>query len=145
MAARRKSRKRRSNTRETRSRSASRASRLQGRPDYLQRRRRSPQTVVERALRRSRYKKRGVTEGTLGLSSYRIRRNPLQSGRPISTQRRLSPGMVSARPYHEDASARQTTKQVCTRKKSVRRAVIIARGFGGKNNFRNYKEHRSCR
>lgn len=43
------------------------------------------------------------------------------------------------------ASRKATTPGVCTSKKETRRAVIIANGYGGINNARNYRRHERCR
>lgn len=57
----------------------------------------------------------------------------------------LSPVLVSVRRTDENASGRQTTRSVCTRKKAARRAVIIATGYGGRNGARRYKRQEKCR
>jgi chemotaxis response regulator CheB len=69
----------------------------------------------------------------------RTRLSPQRSTRP-----RLSNTVLQVRRTDENASARQTTRSVCTRKKEARRAVIIATGNGGINGVRNYKKHRRC-
>lgn len=60
------------------------------------------------------------------------------------TKKRMPRGMVSAPTRNENAPARKATN-VCARKKSEKRAVILATGYGGINGRRNYKEHTSCR
>lgn len=58
--------------------------------------------------------------------------------------RRLPQSVLSSRSLHENASSRKTTRGVCTRKKQERRAVIIATGYGGINNARNYRRQKKC-
>lgn len=70
------------------------------------------------------------------------RRAPLR--RKPSTKPRLQESLLPARHRNEDASSSKTGHRQCAQKKQKRRAVILAAGFGGRNNFRNYKEHRSC-
>ncbi|AXL15458.1 hypothetical protein [Microviridae sp.] len=61
-----------------------------------------------------------------------------------TTVRRLSSTILPLRRDNENASDKQTTRSVCTRKKQAKRATIIATGYGGKNGFTNYKQHRKC-
>lgn len=72
-----------------------------------------------------------------------FRRDDLQprrrsrSGLPATT--------LSLRRPNENASREKTSGKLCTRKKEVRRAVIMATGYGGINNARNYRKHEQCR
>ena len=58
--------------------------------------------------------------------------------------RGLPAGSLSLRRDNENASEKQTTPRVCTRTKATRRAVIIAKGYGGRNGFKDYKQHKRC-
>ncbi len=58
---------------------------------------------------------------------------------------RLPQRLVPLRRNNENASDNQTTRSVCTRKKASRRAVIIANGYGGRNGYKSYRPHSSCK
>lgn len=76
-------------------------------------------------------------------SARRNRRSDLQSRR--GPRKGLSSVMVSLRRTDENASALQTRRSLCTRKKQARRSVIIATGYGGINGYTNYRRQKSCR
>ena len=91
---------------------------------------------------RSRDTPRPSRPGTIRLSNRPLnRRGKMQPPKP-SPARRLPASLVSARKTNEDASSRKTTK--CTQKKNVKRAVIIATGYGGINKAKRYKERKPC-
>lgn len=71
-----------------------------------------------------------------------IRRATLRG--PLSTRTGLPTTLMHARRSNENASGNKTRPSLCTRKKAARRAIIIATGHGGRNNARNYKEHKKC-
>lgn len=70
----------------------------------------------------------------------RNRRDSLQRA---ATRRRVPKLVLSTRLRDEDAPSNKATS-VCARKKSTRRAVVIANGYGGINNARQYRKHKSC-
>lgn len=71
--------------------------------------------------------------------------NLLAQGR--AKRRRLSSGSVQVARRNENAYHKKDTspKLGCARKKEIRRAVVIATGYGGRNNFVNYKRAQKCR
>lgn len=71
------------------------------------------------------------------------RRNNLSIRKRRTTENRLPASLVPSRTHNEDASSRKT-EGVCRKFKEARRAVIIANGFGGINNQRNYRPRRKC-
>lgn len=75
----------------------------------------------------------------------RHRRDPVRSSLQPAKPSRLPTSVLRRRNYPENASQKKTTRSVCTRKKQTRRAVIIANGYGGINNVRNYRRHETCR
>lgn len=74
---------------------------------------------------------------------HRKRRTPMSRPRQ-ATQRGLPTGSMPLRRTNENASDQQTTRSVCTRTKDAKRAVILALGYGGKNGYTNYSNHRKC-
>lgn len=56
----------------------------------------------------------------------------------------LSSGTLQIRRANENASGQQTRQSLCTRTKQTKRAVIIATGYGGINNQRNYRSRKPC-
>lgn len=72
----------------------------------------------------------------------RQRRADLRAQR--RARRRLPATGLPVRRVNENASDKQTTRSVCTRKKQARRAVVIANGYGGRNNARKYRRHTKC-
>lgn len=114
--------------------------------------RRTLETVRER--RSARQTRTIVSRGRRDQSPRR-NRDELQTGRKHrranlrtsreNTARRLPRSSLPVFRRNENASDPQTTRSVCTRKKQARRAVIIATGYGGVNNQRNYRRHKQCR
>lgn len=137
-------RKSRSDFRQSR-RSAGTSRRVvQKRPTYVERRMRSREAAFRRVARRSRDTLvQSTLRGELRRPRSLNRRTRLLSQH--RTQKRLPKSLLPlARPY---AIAHRETvpPKACARRKSERRAVIIARGFGGINHARKYREHTKCR
>lgn len=57
---------------------------------------------------------------------------------------RVSRGILPMATRTEDASASRSTRSVCTRRKQVRRAVILANGKGGLHGRRQIRRSRKC-
>lgn len=72
----------------------------------------------------------------------RDRRDNLHGRKPVIG---LPSAVLQERRLNENASRQKTTRSVCTRKKETRRAVIVANGYGGINNVRDYRSHQKCR
>lgn len=145
MPRRSKSRRSERNLRRSR-RTAARSRRVvQKQPTNVERRSAAAQAIRRRAIRRSRddvessSKRRDLRKA--GLLDRRVVMQ--ESKKPAGRRLSLAPLPVAKR----NANAQRETMLAtpCARKKTARRAVIIAMGYGGKNGFRNYKEQRKCR
>lgn len=83
-----------------------------------------------------------------GKSGLQIRDGIRRSGlRPFSRRSAdgLSKRVVSPRRRDETSRRKAATPRVCAEKKQARRAVIIAKGYGGLNGATDYRRHKKCR
>lgn len=98
---------------------------------------------VNRAVRHGESARR---ERASGMQGQRLHgRAGLQASRRRSSGRRLPEGVVPA--FLSDARKKDSavSRRTCAGKKQVRRAVIIATGYGGVNGAREYARRKSCR
>lgn len=130
-----------------------------GRPGQVRATRRDTSrlpTTTSRAVRSRRSVRRVLTssEPSVGLTLARKDRDKMPSRRRnrragMSTRRLtdegLPAGILSLRRSNENASANQTRRSLCTRKKAARRHMIIATGYGGRNGVKNYRRQDKCR
>lgn len=120
---------------------------VQKQPANAERRVYAKESVVRRSIRRSRE--------TVGQSTSRIRARlrdarlvhggdnlPQSKPRPA---RRLPQRPLSLAKTNAIAHREKMPPTACARRKQERRAVIIAKGFGGINRVKDYRRHRACR
>lgn len=109
------------------------------------RRRTKRQASLRSNLSRYRHDETPEAQRAYRLSGRLRNRGNLVQQPPRTVKRRVSPAVLPARAALEDAPKQKASRRDCARKKDTRRAVLLARGFGGINGRRNYAHHTRCK
>lgn len=120
---------------------------VQKQPANAERRLHTRENIVGKALRRSRDSVGSTTRrirARLRDDRIRNRRDPVQTSRKTAARGLPEPALSLVK-TNAIAHRKQMPATPCARKKQERRAVIIAKGFGGINRARQYRSHRKCR
>lgn len=135
-----------SDTTKSRSRSSPRSRRrvVQKQPANAERRVYTQQGISRRVIRRGRD---SLGEGTDRSGVSRPRSPDRRAS--LLAQKRAKKGLpkpvLQMAVPNAIAHRKKMPATPCARRKTERRAVLIAKGFGGINKVRNYREHRKCR
>lgn len=119
---------------------------VQRQPANAERRLHAREDIVGKAIRRSR-----DSLVPLGSRSRRALRHDRVGNRRSYLQaradapRRLQKSSLPMATTDANAHRNQMPATPCARKKSARRAVIIATGYGGINKAKQYRRHKPCR
>lgn len=119
---------------------------VQKQPANAERRLHARESIVGKAIRRSRDSM--VPLGSRSRTSLRHdrlgnRRGYMQAR--ADAPRRLPKSALPMATTNANAHRSKMPATPCARKKSARRAVIIATGYGGINKAKQYRRHKSCR